>query len=284
MIKIKWIILSFACIVQSNYWSLASEVNDSTHTKKSLFGGKSKVEFPLTIIPITSYNVFFPIGKYKNTNYIETLGGNYIFYPNTKYKIGFLAGISLGEFNSSSFSGDYTYQEKEQFLRISIYSVISNFRFGIKVVNPTSKNRIKPYAEIFLSHIIVASRLAILEKDKDDGKIPMIERKLLEKYNTSIYHINAGIEVNLLNKQTIQDEKNNDRGCFLTVGLGYAHGFNLIRQIDASKAVPDQSEAQNSNLEYIKVNSSKTNFSTFIPQFESKLRYLNVSCGVMYRF
>lgn len=277
-----WCFICALLLININCFSNDGTPKDFIPLDSSAYNGIVPFEIPLTFLPFARGDLLFPLGNEQNLPYVGIGGGNYLIYPSKKGYIGLLAGFSYGQYNSKSFSGNHTYQGSEQFLVVHIDSRLRNFRYGIKLVNLSSEKRIKPYAELYLSRMTMFTRLVIDERDSDE-RAPAIESRMLLKDYTTAYHFNLGIEIDLLKDSLEPLENNYSRGIFLHLGVGYAHGVNPVKHLDVSRATNDQNLVQNSDVNYVNIKSQRTSFSRFVPQFESQLRFINLSFGLILR-
>lgn len=203
-------------------------------------------------------------------------------YPHEKWKVGFLAGFSFGDYHRESFFGNYMFEEIEQKLRVDMITRYYSFRAGVKVINHISNKRVKPFTEIYISRTSIKTWFTIDEQRRNE-QTPVIDHGDIERDYTLVYHINAGLEFNLMKKKPLHNERYNGKGFFFSIGFGYAYGAQPVNHVDISQRVSSFEETLNSDLNYARIISSETSFSTYVPRFESNIRLLNLSFAFVYR-
>ncbi len=275
-----YILAYFPLVFHLTCWSQFTAKNDSTRSNSIDFDAVPILEIPLTL---SRGDLHFPM---RNNNddlpYVGIGGGNIVLYPNESLPLGFFIGFSFGEYAQRNFLGTYLHQGLQKSFDVNMTSRLRNFRFGVKAINQTSRKRFKPYAELYLSNMTMFTRLSVTEI------IPGAENNNIELRpvvlnRTIAYHINTGVDINLMKKSTISHEDYKGEGFFIHLGFGYIHGAKLVEHIDLNKAVTNLEEVEDSNLNYRIINSNRTNFSTYVPHYASYLRYLNFSFGISYR-
>lgn len=276
-------LLYFVCFSLLSFSQEEKEKKESILYSWSEFDKPPIVELPVTVAPFARGDLLFPLGEdKKNVPFIGVLGGNYLVFPSSKIKIGLLFGFSFGGFHENSFSGKYNYDGVEQNLKVKMTSKLRNTRIGLKFINHTSNKRIKPYLELYFSNTVIFTRLNI-DESKPNPDTPMIESRMVSYDKTPAYHLNSGVEINLMSNENINKTEYKGQGAFLYIGLGYLHGRNSLKHLDIRNATNDQSVADESKETYVEVYSSEINFSKTIPQNVSKIRFLNLSFGFIFR-
>jgi len=283
MIRKVWRLVFIVLSLNANSFAQALENKDKCDSDSLDYIGFPRFEIPVTVAPFARGDLLFPIGIDKgDLSYVGIGGGNYLWYPSPMLKFGLFAGFSFGDFRRKKFSGVYTYQKIERDLYVNVSSRLADLRLGIKVINYTSNKRIKPYSELCFSRMIFSTRLFIDEKRQDERN-PPIEFQVLEKDYTNTYQINSGFEISLMKKNTIQNKNYKGKGFFVFAAVGYVHGLSNVRQIDITKAKLDKNEIENSDLNFIDIKSKEINFIRFAPLYETKIRFINISFGMVFR-
>lgn len=278
MSNLKALLCSMIFLVPLHSW--AQEDADST---------VSSVDFPVSEIPIigmpfSQFEFWFPSRRSSNGPMLGFIGGNYLVYPGENPYIGVFVGLYGTNGHLENFDGDYDYNfdGKLEPLNVSVSSSTYNYRFGMKFTNNMMKSRYRPFSEVSISRILFRSRLSMYE-DLGRERTRTIESEVLNRSITTVFHANIGYEIDLMKNATIENRKYKDGVVFFNISIGFIHGIRPINRLDITKYVTDLSQTQNSDMEYRRINSRRTNFSIYVPEREFFIRHFNLTIGFTVR-
>ena len=243
--------------------------------------GRPFVEIPMTFLPLSRSDMFVPMGTDKTQlPYVGIGGGNYVMYPNLNWPVGLLAGFSYGQYTRRFLSGHYDYQGIRQPLNAQIHSRLRNYRLGLKAIDYSSFRSKQPFAEMYIARSTMFTALSIDEIEIDEST-PMIESKVVLMDHTLTAHLNFGLQFNLFKNEINPSTMPVGEGAAFHFAVGYVHGLKPIKHLDISQIAGREEFIPSSGHSIYRITSDTTNLEAYAPMFESRLRFLNFSFGLI---
>jgi hypothetical protein len=264
----------------------------------------SAFELPFMFFPISAMSVDMPNRNLMpGMNTLTSVAGSFTYYPNKYSPLGIELRGSSGRYAFGKETRTFTFDETSfTDLEIQYKSRVNKLMLGLKYVNVTSSNLVKPYGAVHAGYAFMRSRIYIPDPNDIDDCAP-IENRLVHKFNGLVYGAEAGLEVNLIKCFTNEVPETGEGLFFFLSGsilksfrdVEYINVDYLQDEITGPAPAPahhhhhhnqhgkNAGKTEDYTASFINVSSNELHHHKIAELYRTPLQFIGINFGIIWR-